>query len=49
MLEQTAVYNEIDKLRKELNEYSYKAKDVSYLFNTDNSFTFKKEEQEKSK
>ena len=44
LIEQSAVYNQLEKLRKELSEYAYKAKDASYLFKEDDSVVFKKED-----
>ena len=36
-------HDEIDKIRRDLNEYSYRSKDPSYLFKEHNSIVFKLE------
>ncbi|CDW71757.1 wd repeat protein 61 [Stylonychia lemnae] len=40
LIEQSVFHDEIDKIRRDLNEYSYRSKDPSYLFKEHNSIVF---------
>ena len=40
LIQQSCFHDEIDKIRRDLNEYSYRAKDPSYLFKEQNTIVF---------
>lgn len=43
LIDQFVVHEELDKIRRDLNAYTYRAKDPSYLFKEENSIVFKEQ------
>ena len=49
LIDQFKVHEELDKIRRDLNEFTYRAKDASYLFKEETSIVFKERLDDKRK